>query len=266
MKTLLGIVLAHAAGIAILVLLGIWISPAIDHYGKRYSGIVSVLSTSFGIYSFILNLSYHKNLSFHLFVDRLLLSVSRSHTYWLPAFDFELPPDAARDRQAILILAADAVEQAYGGRVRRTIVTPNTAALSLDDLMCLTLRVGDGCLNVTLDRKILVPAHLYDDYRRRFAEIAESVSRATKPTSIRCGISVTFPEGTKNPYYGFFVNRIPADLINHFEVSFKTSSRASCRVEAGTDHVSIEGRSLIELFDTLSKVLSLRALPDGAAS
>ena len=131
--------------------------------------------------------------------------------------------------------------------------------------MCFTLRIGDGCLHVTLDRKILVPAHLYDDYQRRFARIAESLARAMNPTSIRCGISVTFAEGTKNPYYGFFVNRIPADLINHFEVNIKTSSRSTCRVEAGMDHVNIEGRSLVEFFDTLSKVLSLRALPTGAA-
>ncbi len=114
MKTLLGIVLAHAAGIAFLVLLGIWISPAINHYRQAILGVVSVLSTGFGIYSFVLNLLYHKNLSFHLLVDRLRLFVSRTHTYWLPAFDFELAPDAARDRQAIINRAVDAVEQAYG--------------------------------------------------------------------------------------------------------------------------------------------------------
>ncbi len=265
MKTLLLVALAHAVGIAALVFLGVWITPALDHYAKRYSGVVTVLSTSFGVYLSALNLLYHKNLSFRLFVDRLRLLVSRTHTYWLPAFDFELRPEAARDRQATLDVAAEAIEGAYTGRVRRAFSTPTSAAISLDDLMCLMLRVEDGCLHATLDRKILVPAHLYDDYQRRFARIAESLNRALNPTSIRCGICVTFAEGTKNPYYGFFVNQIPANLINHFEVSFRTSSRASCRVEASTDHVSVEGQSLVELFETLSKVLSLRALPTGVA-
>jgi len=265
MKTLLWIVLAHVAVIVALVFFGLWISPMIDQYAKKYSGVITVLSTFFGVYSLVLNLLYQRNLAFHLFVDRLRLLVSRTHTYWLPSFDFELLEETARDRQAVLDSAVEAIEHGHGGKSRRSISTPNSTAISLDDLICLTLRVEDGCLHVTLDRKILVPVHLYDSYRHTFARIAESLAQTIKPVSMRCGINVSFAEGMKNPYYGFFLSQLPADLINHFEVSFRMNNRASCRVEASTDHVNVEGQNLVEFFDTLSKVLSLRALPVGAS-
>jgi hypothetical protein len=264
MKTLLWIVLAHIVVIIALVFVGLWISPMVEVYTKRYSGVIAVLSTSFGVYSFVFNLLYQKNLAFHFLVNRIRLSVSRTHTYWLPAFDFELPAEAARDRQAVLGAVVGAVETVYTGTARRTASTPNATAISLDDLMCLMLRIEDGFLHVSLDRKVLVPSHLYDSYRHIFSQIAEAIVQSINPVSTRCGINVSFAEGTKNPYYGFFVSQLPSRLINRFEVSFRTSSHASCRVDATIDHVNVEGHSLAELFETLSKVLSFQALPGGA--
>ena len=265
MKTLIWIVLAHIVALTSLVLFGLWVSPMFNQIGKRYSGVITVLSTAFGIYSFAMNLLYQRNLAFHLFVSRLRLTLSRTHTYWLPAFDFELPSELSRDRQSVLSLAADAVAHGHCGKVRKVTSTPNSETFALDDLICLTLRVDDGYLHTTLDRKILVPAHLYNRYKQMFARITESLSQKIKPVSMRCGISVSFAEGVRNPYYGFFVSRVPADLINHFEVSFRTDNRAGCRIEAATDYVNVEGQSLVELFDSLSKVLSPQALPIGAA-
>jgi hypothetical protein len=113
------------------------------------------------------------------------------------------------------------------------------------------------------EQKLLVPSHLYECYRQRLAKLAESVIQLVKPNSVQYGLRVSFEAGVKNPYYGLFVNRVSADLLQNFQVVFRLDARSSCRVEAGKEDVNIESENMTELFEALKKALSLEALPAG---
>src|ERR1019366_5656332 len=90
-------------------------------------------------------------------------------------------------------------------KLQRSNDTPSSAGIALDDTFFLVLRVDEIHLHVSLDRKILVPAHLYESYRQRLARIAEVISNAVQPESVRLGITITFGDGVANPYFGLFV-------------------------------------------------------------
>lgn len=261
MKSLVIVAGAHLAGIVILGCVAYVFNDAIKAQTAAYEGFTAVFSVAFGIYSFALNLLYHKSQEVYLWVNRLLLMVRRTHTYWLPAFSFSIPGATLEDRQTLVERVEDALETLPHKKIKRISQTPSSATISIDDALFVVLRINDGHFFVTLDRKILVPSHLYELYCQRLARIGEAIRDVVKPDSVRLGISITFDDGVANPYYGFFVQRVPPQLLRHFEASFTFGHGSSCRIEAATDGISIEGTSLTDFFLAISKVLALRTAP-----
>jgi hypothetical protein len=263
MRAFLLLLVAHVVGIAVLFGVGLLLNDALKAYGDNYQGVVTVLSASFGIYCFAVSIIYHRNERVYLWVNRLLLLVRRIHTYWLPDFDFTLSAMALSDRQELFHKVESALEALPYKKLRGPMDTPNVRSITIDETFFLRLRIDESHLHVTLDRRILVPAHLYETYRQRLARIAESIANAIKPESVRLGMSITFGDGVANPYYGLFVRRVPSQLLRHFEATFLLAQDCSCRIEAGTDSINIEGTSAVQFFEALAQVLALKAIPMG---
>lgn len=261
MRTIFWVAAGHVVGVALLIGVGFALNSTIHQYAEDYAGLITVFSTAFGVYAFIVNLLYHKNRAFHLWVNRILLVLTRTHTYWQPSFDFDLRQESSHDCSVLVQEVLGVLREPEFGNTTISQPSLNTATVCFDELMCFVLRVEDLHLHIHLDRKLLVPSHLYEKYSHRLARIAEAVQHVVQPTAVRCGMTISFGDGVKNPYYGFFVSSVPADLLHTFQVSFRLDQRTSCRVEAGTDQVTIEGKSLVDLFAALSQVLNLRATP-----
>lgn len=263
-KTWSIIVLGHIAGISLLLWIGWSLNDLINQYATKFAGIITVFSTAFGLYSFSVSLLYHRNRRFHFWVNRLRLMFVRTHTYWQPTFDLELSEDSSRPQ--ILDSIWTAVSSGRFGSARRATETPTTLSVEFDGLMCLVFRLQDDHLNAHLDRKLLVPSHLYENYRHNLARLAEEVKSIVRPVEMRYGLIVSFGDGVPNPYYGFFVNQVPAELLQDFHVTFRPDTESTCRIEAGKDDVRIEGTSHVDFFEAVSQVLSLRAVPGGVAA
>lgn len=259
MKSLILVVVGHIVGVLLLVGLGLLLNETLK--ANTYQGLTTVLSTAFGIYCFVVNILYHKNQTVFLWVNRLLLMVRRTHTYWLPAFDYTLSDATVENRHELIDNVEKALKSLPSKKVQRTSGTPTSAAITIDDTIFLLLRVDEAHLHLTLDRKILVPSHLYESYSRRLARIAEAISNAIQPESARLGITITFADGIQNPYFGLFVQRVPSQLLRHFEASFLLHQGSSCRIEAGTDSINIESQGSVDFFDALNQVLALKAIP-----
>ena len=253
------VVSAHLVVIVLLLWLGLLLNEMIVHYADTYAGVITVFSVAFGVYTTALNLLYQRHPGFHFFVNRLWLKTIRTHTYWQPHFHFELDTDI--DAQ-LLDRVWELLREGRHGRAVRRDSTPTTLSVSLDDLMVVKFRVTDGCVAVYFEQKLLVPSHLYDSYRQRLARLAEDIQGAIKPVSTRCGVQISFAEGTRNPYYGFFVNRVSPSLLQDFQVTFRLDANSDCRIEAATACVNIEASSFTDMFDALNQVLTLRALPE----
>lgn len=254
------IILAHVVAIALLLALGLLLNGKTDSFTKDYAGVVLVFSIAFSGYTTFLNFWYHKSPKFHFAVNRLLLWFARTHTYWQPHFDLQFAGEA---ESAPLSQSWELLRTGRYGRAVKRDETPMTFCASLDDLLVMKFRLADSSLFVSFDHKLLVPSHLYDAYRQRLARLVEDLVGTVKPTSIRCGILVEFAEGKRNPYYGFFINRIPPSLLDDFQVTFRLDADSDCRVEAGQNRINIEGTRLTEVFEALAQVLALRALPGG---
>lgn len=261
MKTVTTIVAAHVLGILALLAIGLWLNTSIAAHLSNYQGVITVFSTAFGVYSFAINYLYHRNQNVYLWVHRALLILRRTHTYWLPAFDYALGERTLEARRSLLSTVELALSALSEKKIKRTDETPYFAKMVLDDVFFLVLRCDESHLFVSLDRRILVPSHLYERYCRQFAKIAETVATAANAGSIRLGMTITFDDGVVNPYYGFFVRRIPSHVLRHFEASFQFGHSESCQIIAGTNSISIEGESVVDFFAGLSQVVALEATP-----
>lgn len=259
MKSLILVVVAHLVGIALLVVVGLCFNDTLK--ANTYGGVTTVLSTAFGVYCFVVNVLYHKNQTVFLWVNRLFLMVRRTHAYWLPAFDYTLSDATLEARRELISNVEKALEAAQFKKVMKTNVTPTSATITVEDTFFLIVRLDEAHLHVTLDRKILVPSHLYESFCQRLARIAEAISTAVRPDSVRLGIAITFGDGVQNPYFGFFVQRVPSQVLRHFEASFSLSQTSNCRIEAGTESINIESQGAVDFFQALTQVLALKAIP-----
>jgi hypothetical protein len=258
------IIIGHIIAIGLLFWAGIALNDIIKQYSDTYTGVITLFSIAFGVYTAILSFLYQQNAAFHLFVHRLLLRITRTHTYWQPQFDFQLDQEETAD-PILLERVWEMLHQGRHGNVVQKDKTPTTLSVSLDELFIVRFRLNDTSLCTFFDQKLLVPTHMYDVYRQRLALLAENLQQVVKPTMTRCSVRVSFPEGKSNPYYGFFINRLSPSLLQVFQVIFRLDAKSDCRIEAGTDHINVEGTSLSEMFEALMHVLALRALPKGGA-
>lgn len=260
----LWIIGGHVIVVGLLLWAGLALNDVIKTYSDAYTGIITLFSIAFGLYTTALSCLYQRNAAFHLFVHRLLLKISRTHTYWQPQFDFQLDQEQLAN-PSLLAQVWEMLRQGRHGNAIQKDETPTTLSVSLDDLFIVRFRRNETSLCAFFDQKLLVPSQLYDAFRQRLALLAEDLQRVAKPTMTRCSVRVSFPKGKRNPYYGFFVNRLSPSLLQDFQVIFRLDAKSDCRIEAATDHVNVEGTSLSEMFDALTQVLTLRALPKGGA-
>lgn len=258
------IIAGHIVVALLLFRVGISFNDIIKKYSENYTGLITLFSVAFGIYTTALNILYQRSPTFHLFIHRLLLKITRTHTYWQPHFDFTLDQEQVAN-PSLLIEVWEMLRQGRHGNAVKRDETPTTLSATLDNLFVLRLRLNDTSLCAFLDQKLRVPTHLYDTDRRRLTMLAEDLQRVTKSTMTRCSVRVSFPEGKRNPYYGFFINRLSPSLLQNFQVIFRLNAKSDCRIEAGIDHVNVEGTSFSEMFDGLSQVLTLQALPEGGS-
>lgn len=231
-----------------------------------YQSALTAATSIYGVGVTLYNILYHKNRQFYLFVNRLWFKVARTHTFWNVSFRFSFKPEHD-DRSSILTHLAERFRE---GRHGTAIIDPVSnsllnVVLRRPEPMGLNFSVEDSELYVGSDREILVPAHLYEPYQRRLKLVIEDVTSVLNPVRVQCGLTVSFGSGVRNPYYGLFVDRVPADLLQHFQVTFRLDHVSDCRIEADTDRVEVQSTSAVDLFLALSQVLSLEALPKGGS-
>ena len=93
----LWVIVGHAVVVGLLLWAGFAFNDIITKYSDAYTGIITLFSVAFAAYTTALNFLYQRNAAFHLFVHRLLLRVTRTHTFWQPQFDFQLDQERASD-------------------------------------------------------------------------------------------------------------------------------------------------------------------------
>jgi hypothetical protein len=253
----IAVIIAHAALITLLVIVGLGLNEFIRTSQNNYPGLIAVFSVGFGLYTTILNFLYHRNQAFHLLLNRIKFKLKRSHTYWQPHFKYELSKEISPE---ILENLWNIFSHGPFGEIRQRTRTDKTLVLVLDSLLVIRFHISEHHLFVDFEQKLLVPTHLYEAYEQKISRIAESIVQLTKPDQIDCAMIVTFGSEI-NPYYGFYISRVPPELLQDFRVSFRTTNQNSCRIEAGKEHVSLECSNLTEFFDAFRRVLNLKAVP-----
>ena len=250
------------AGLGVLCLI---LAVAYKFFG--YHGVVTAFTSIYGAGVTAYNILYHKNRKFYLFVNRLWFKMVRTHTLWNVSFRFSLGPAYDGDHSPILSRLAERFRDGkYGSasveQVSRSLLN---VVLQHHEPMGLNFSLGDDELYVGSDREMLVPAHLYERYQRRLKLVVDDIIAVVKPVHSRCGLTVSFGEGTRNPYYGLFVDRVPPDLLQQFQVTFRLDRDSDCRIEADTDRVEVQATNAVDLFQALSQVLNFEALPKGVS-
>jgi hypothetical protein len=246
-----------------LVLIGVLLVFAYEIKGT--SGIFDTAAILCGAYTTLFNVLYQRNMKFYLLINRIKFKLSPTSTMWLASFRFGLDPGQNGPPSTLLTRIAERLRAGGHGRVEVRGQFSNSLEILIDELIGLTISLDQDSVFVALDRKLSVSSDQYQRYQHKLRRIADDISLAINPTDLRCELQVSFQPGAPNPYYGFLVNRVPSDLLQDFRVSFKLNRDSNCRIMANLDHVGVDASNLGDLFDALSEVLSLRALPGGVA-
>jgi hypothetical protein len=259
MKTLAITIALHLVAIVAIIWLGLVINTPLINATENFAGVITLLSTAFGIYSFAVNILYRSNRRFYFWVNRLRLHLSRTHTYWKPSFTFSLDPSKAGERIELLDVIWNELVIEKIGDLKKVEQNANTLRVEFDNLLCFVFRLYPDRLHAGLDRRLLVPCHLYDKHRTQFARVAEILQRVTSAHCTSLGLTLSFDDGVTNPYYGYLLNRLPGESLERFEVSFSPQPYLLCRVEASKDEITVNGSRIIDVFETLGQVLTLKA-------
>jgi hypothetical protein len=257
MKTISTVIILHIVFLVVIIWLGVTLN---DEINNKYAGAITVFSIAFALYTTALNFLYQRWQRFYLFINRVLLKLRRTHTFWQPHFHFILKQEP--EAQIIEELWKYFQSGRHGSVIKRN-QTPSTLEITIDELFVAKIWLGQNCLDLYFEQKLLVPSHLYNEYRRKLSRLAEGIAHIIKPVSSKYSILISFDENNQNPYFGFFVNRVPAQLLQTFQVTFRLTSDSDCFIEAGINRVNIEGGNFTDTFEALGQVLSLTAIPQG---
>jgi hypothetical protein len=158
------IIAAHLVAIALLFWCGVAFNDFIVQSQNHHAGLVAVFSVAFGIYSTAINFLYQRNQAFHLFLNRIWFRLIRTHTYWQPHFTMDLNSD--RLNVQILDEIWEMFSVGNHGSVQRKAATPTTLMIALDELWLVRFRLDQNKLFMDFEQKLLVPSHLYNQYRQ----------------------------------------------------------------------------------------------------
>ena len=229
-----------------------------------FANLRSAIAVLAGYYSFVFNWYYNTNPKLYGFVNRHLLLIKQIHTFWDMNLEFRFESRSGENLAKLLPELKTALDESNLGELE-------VKSSDVDKLeFVLHTREGDigfriylqDCvLTACLDRRLTVPFNAHKDFQNLLQNIAEKIQRVAKPDQVLCNLLVYFREGKPNPFYGFFVNRIPVEWLKTFNVVYNVARHPECLIEATTDHVGVKSDSLKTLFEGLGDVLTFQALP-----
>lgn len=227
---------------------------------NEYSGLLSVLGLGIGYYSTVLNYHYNHDPAVYAFVNRALLRIRRDHTYWELSLAFSFEPKSPPEREELLSDLEAKLRAAGIGAITVPIKAFGRMEVTIDHLIGLEFRLEPCRLAVNFDRRLTVPIHAYADYQKLLLDLSDAIQSAFVADEMTCDVQVFFRKNKINPFYGYFLNRIPAKMLETFHVVFRLDRCPDCRLEASQDHLGVQATSLPKLFAGLDEVLSYRAM------
>jgi hypothetical protein len=242
----------------ILLILPIIISYYLSEYD--YEWLVTAISWEITLWTLIVSFAYHRNRNFYLAVNRLFSFFTRSHSYWLPSFRFFLPNDSSENNAFLKNLLEEIEKEKVAKHFNRTnLISQQKAEIILEKGERYVLEFDDKSLFVQSDRIITVPIGLYDKQSRFLSDFADKIKELANAVSVTSEIQIQF-EDKKNPYYGFFVNTLPNDLLDSFDISFRTDTESECSIVANERKIIIKGKNLLHTFSALKNILALQPI------
>lgn len=233
---------------------GVWIETNFS----EWQGRIALAAATLEVYVFIAWAVYLKNERTYLFVQRILLRFRRTHTFWKFKVSYSSTP-ALKGQSFDIDESVVAIEQAF----KDAIPTASISAITLKNQVTVTIDDGDRFifdfdhaqeeLHVTSSR-IRVPSHLYAAQLASLLRITSSIERSLQPGVAFYGLDINFD---KNPYFGFFVQNVPINLIRGFHCSFQTTIRPGCTVEANKTTIFVSARDYPSLMEVAESYLSL---------
>lgn len=226
----------------------------------KYTWVATACSFDLAIGSLVANVVYHNNRDFYLWVNRWLSVFSQSHSYWKPSFRFELEDrvDSPDHNLFLSELFASLQQDSLFIRIEKmTLDYPTKGIIQFERGDSFVFHYDGTSLFVESDRFITVPFRLYGKKAGFLSHFTEKIKDHSQALSVSSEIQIQF-ENQRNPYCGFFVNSIPQDLLETFDISFRTDNHSTCEVIAGIDSILVKGRNLVETFVALQNVLLLK--------
>ena len=249
-----------------LVLALVVVGYLINGLSKPYEGYVTSFTAGLSAYVTVINILYNKNQKVYLAINRLKMLSGNTHTLWQIDFQFDLRRDQFQFYEDTLDSIEKSLRSSNLGEIRLKDKMGNKLELVLEEQIGLAFRVDEKGVHLNFDPKLQVPSRLYDRRVRLLRTVCESVVQAIKPIKYRFTLEVFFRDGVTNPYYGYFVRKIPLGSLQDFRVVVRLDDSMDCKLRVATDHVSVEATKITEGFDALSNVLRLKPLLQGSAS
>jgi len=235
------------------------------YFVYRYFGFDG-LSKCYSAVGTIAVILYAKSKKFYFIVKKFKYMFIRNCTFWNVAFRFVITHVDTRtilEQNLANILGEISKANIGNAEIEKKSQSSVTLIIKGGTALGFLIETDGDNISVISDRLITVPAHHAHKTQYRLRKLAETLTKIFNPSQTFCTVDVTFDGPDKNPYYGLFVDRVPKELIQDFNVRFSVAQASGCTVEAHKDKISLQARSVTDLLDGVESVLTLSALPVG---
>lgn len=221
----------------------------------------AILTSGLAVWSFVIQLLYYRNEAVFLAVNKILMIFKKVHTRWKPFFAYTLSDVHCQEVTDRLESVQNELSRLPDAKLKWRKESSTLYRVELFDVFHFVLMIRELRIVLTFDRDETVPSHLYDRYSSRLASIAEVFQRELRPTEMQMSLTLTYRDGIKNPYFGYFVREVPSHLLTAFDITFEVGTEQKSRVCATVDSVEVHSDSIRCLFESAEHILSLSAIP-----
>jgi hypothetical protein len=243
----------------VLPILSVWIfSNWINEKYSHLEGVITALIVLFNAYLFLASLFYYRSERFYLFVQRQLLRFRRTHTRWKFVTHYK-EVEAFKAGQNRIVEIGNLLSASFAKVFPKSKVTRkqslNEIEIIVDDGDRFVFRLDhdhDEAYFVT--SRMRVPSGIYVGYLRQNIHLLSEVEKQLSPKSVDYRLEIEFD---RNPYFGFFLRNVPADLVKTFHCVFHTTVRAGASVEVWTNTVAVSTADCFALQEVATNYLAL---------
>lgn len=227
-----------------------------------WEGVIASISLILAIYVAILQWFFNHSDHFFLTVQRLKLRFLRTHTHWCLTAKFELSCDLFKDGISNIPELFKQIQRSLESVEDRDISIANTdttlnVVFGSEDTISFSINSNETERPYIYlkTNKMLVPSHIYNEKLHNLGRWLESIGNLDYTLDPSYELQIEFKQ---NPFFGFYLKRLPRELIENFNCSINLpTTKSTSEVTTTKDYILVRSTIVSSLLQSANDCLTL---------